>query len=144
MACFVWQRQTIKNLLQWQLLFQNPFLRKDSYMAHVTEFERYAIFANGGKQYQAIEGVTLQLEKIEGEVGQNVEFSDVLFRKLGDNQFEIGQPTLKGAIKAVIIKHLRGEKKIIFRFRRRNKYRVKKGHRQNHTVVRITEIGAKS
>ena len=57
-------------------------------------------------------------------------------------QFEIGQPTLKGAVKAVILKQIKGPKVTIFRFKRRNKYRVKKGHRQLHTVVRIQAIGA--
>ncbi len=111
-------------------------------MAHVTEFERYAIFSTGGKQYQAIEGLTVQIEKLEGQDGDIVEFTDVLFRKIGEGQFEIGQPTLKGAIKAVILKQIKGPKVTIFRFRRRNKYRVKKGHRQLHTVVRIQTIGA--
>jgi large subunit ribosomal protein L21 len=111
-------------------------------MAHVTEFERYAIFSTGGKQYQAIKGVTIQIEKLEGQEGDAVEFTDVLFRKIGDEQFEIGQPTLKGAVTAVIVKQMKGPKVTIFRFKRRNKYRVKKGHRQLHTVVRIEAIGA--
>lgn len=111
-------------------------------MAHVTEFERYALFATGGKQYQAIEGSTVLVEKIDGNEGDVIEFSDVLFRKLGDNNYEVGQPTLNGAVKAVIVKQMKGPKVTIFRFKRRNKYRVKKGHRQLHTVVRIQTIGA--
>ena len=111
-------------------------------MQHKTEFERYAIFATGGKQYQAIEGLTIQIEKLEGQEGTPVEFTDVLFRKIGDNNYEVGQPTLKGAITAVILKQIKGPKVTIFRFKRRNKYRVKKGHRQLHTVIRIQTIGA--
>lgn len=110
--------------------------------AQVTEFERYAIFQTGGKQYQAIEGKTIAVEKLPGESGTPVEFSDVLFRKLADDKFEIGQPTLTGAIKASIVKQTKGPKLIIFRFKRRKKSRVKKGHRQPLTVIRIESLGA--
>jgi large subunit ribosomal protein L21 len=113
-----------------------------SMAAQVTEFERYAIFQTGGKQYQAIEGKTIAVEKLPGEAGTPVEFSDVLFRKLADDAFEIGQPTLNGAIKASIVKQTKGPKLIIFRFKRRKKSRVKKGHRQQLTVIRIESLGA--
>lgn len=109
-------------------------------MAEVAQFERYAIFQNGGKQYQALEGKTVQLEKIDGKEGDKVEFKDVLFRKLDNDNIEIGQPNLTGSVKASIVKHLRGPKLIVFKFKRRQKSRVKKGHRQHHTVVRIESI----
>jgi large subunit ribosomal protein L21 len=109
-------------------------------MAQVTEFDKYAIFANGGKQYQAIEGKTVSLEKIDGEAGDKVEFADVLFRKSADDKMEIGQPVLDGPITATIVKHMKDPKVIIFRFKRRKKSRVKKGHRQCKTVVRIDKI----
>lgn len=109
-------------------------------MSEVVEFKRYAIFQSGGKQYQAIEGKTVQLEKLEGAAGDTVEFKDVLFRKLDTDKMEIGTPLLEGPIKASIVKHLRGPKLTIFRFKRRQKSRVKSGHRQEHTVVRIEKI----
>ena len=109
-------------------------------MTEVTEFKRYAIFQTGGKQYQAIEGQTIGIEKLEGESGTAVEFSEVLFRKLDDNQIEIGQPVLAGPIKASIVKQTQGPKVVIFRFKRRQKSRVKKGHRQPITVIRIESI----
>ncbi|MCF7900291.1 50S ribosomal protein L21 [Candidatus Babeliales bacterium] len=109
-------------------------------MAEITEFKRYAIFQSGGKQYQAIEGQTIGLEKLEGQAGDTVEFSDVFFRKLDENNMEIGQPVLAGPVKASIVKHTQGPKIIIFKFKRRQKSRVKKGHRQPITVVRIESI----
>lgn len=109
-------------------------------MAQTTEFKRYAIFQSGGKQYQAIEGKTIALEKLEGEPGDAVEFAEVFFRKLDNETMEIGQPTLKGAIKASIVKQMKGPKVTVFRFKRRKKSRVKRGHRQLHTVVRIESI----
>lgn len=109
-------------------------------MADRAEFKRYAIFQSGGKQYQAIEGKTVALEKLEGKSGDNVEFKDVLFRKLDDKKMEIGQPLLEGPIKASIVKQTKGPKLTIFRFKRRKKSRVKSGHRQPQTVVRIESI----
>lgn len=104
-------------------------------------YERYALFATGGKQYQAIEGRTLEIEKIEGEPGQKIQFSEVLLRKQGSESLEIGQPTVPGAvITASIIKQGQGSKVIVFKFKRRKKLRVKKGHRQEHTVIRIESI----
>ena len=101
-------------------------------------FENYAIFATGGKQYQAIPGKTVAVELLEGEAGSIIDFSEVFFRKQGADQIEIGQPHVAGAIvKASIIKHQKGPKKIIFKFKRRKKVRTKKGHRQPMTVLRI-------
>lgn len=109
-------------------------------MAEETQFGRYAIFQSGGKQYQAIEGKTVELEKLEGNAGDTVEFTDVFFRKLDGKTMEVGQPTLEGSVKASIVKQMRGPKLTIFRFKRRKKSRVKKGHRQPKTVVRIESI----
>ena len=104
-------------------------------------FEKYAIFQTGGKQYQAIPGKTVAIEKLEGEAGDSINFSEVLFRKLADGKFEFGQPFVNGAaIKASIVKQDKGPKIIVFKFKRRKKSRVKKGHRQPITVVRIESI----
>ncbi|MGC2310466.1 MAG: 50S ribosomal protein L21 [Candidatus Babeliaceae bacterium] len=102
-------------------------------------FDRYAIFQTGGKQYQAIEGKTIAIEKLEAQEGQEVTFSDVLLRKV-DNSIEIGKPYLSSPIKASIVKHTKGPKLIAFKFKRRKKYRRAIGHRQPLTVVRITQI----
>lgn len=103
-------------------------------------FDKYAIFQTGGKQYQAIEGKTVAIEKIEGEAGTPLEFNEVLFRKTGDNVYEIGKPYLTAGIKASIVKQMKGPKVIAFRFKRRHKVRVKRGHRQPITVIRIEAI----
>ena len=103
-------------------------------------FKRYAIFQNGGKQYQAIEGKTIALEKMNGNIGDVVTLDDVLLRKLDDASIEIGQPKLQGSIKATIVRQTRGPKLIVFKFKRRKKSRVKRGHRQHITVVRVTSI----
>lgn len=109
-------------------------------MEKAETFDRYAIFQTGGKQYQAVEGKTVAIEKIDGESGDVLEFKEVLFRKKGDNQFEIGKPHLDSPVKASIVKQTKGPKLISFRFKRRKKVRVKQGHRQHVTVIRIESI----
>ena len=104
-------------------------------------FEAYSIFQTGGKQYQAIVGKTIAIEKIEGEAGSSIDFNEVLFRKKSDNKFEFGKPYVSGAtVKGSIVKQTKGPKLIIFKFGRRKKIRTKKGHRQPLTVIRVESI----
>ena len=106
-----------------------------------TTYRKYAIFQTGGKQYQAVEGKTLAIEKIEGEDGSQIEFSEVLMVvDMDSDSVQIGQPFLTSSIKASIIKQTKGPKLIAFKFKRRKKSRVKKGHRQSLTVIRIEQI----
>ena len=109
-------------------------------MVEKSGYDQYAIIETGGKQYQAIAGKTLGIERLEGEPGDKVSFDKVLFRKKAAGSYEVGRPHLDGDVKASIIKHLRGPKLVIFKFKRRKKVRVKKGHRQEITVVRIETI----
>ena len=103
--------------------------------------EQYVLFQTGGKQYQAIPGKTLAIEKIEGEPGAQLEFSEVLLRKTSAENVEIGTPYVSGVVlKASIVKQMRGEKLVVFRHKRRKKSRVRKGHRQPITVIRIESI----
>ena len=104
---------------------------------HEPTFERYAIFQTGGKQYQAIEGKTVAIEKLTGEVGSSVIFDEVLFLKSKEGDYKVGQPFVETPVKATIVKHMKGPKVIAFKFKRRKKYRRKIGHRQPITVVRI-------
>ena len=104
-------------------------------------FNQYAIFQTGGKQYQAIPGKTVAVEKLEGNAGDQISFAEIVLRKSDDQTIEIGQPFVKGAtIQASIIKQTRSPKVIIFKFQRRKKRRTKTGHRQPITVVRIESI----
>lgn len=110
-------------------------------MEEIKTFPQYAIFETGGKQYQAVPGKTIAVEKLEGEAGDKIEFSEVLFRKTDEEKFEFGQPFVEGAkLTASIVKHLRGPKLVVFRHKRRKKQRTKSGHRQPITVIRIETI----
>jgi large subunit ribosomal protein L21 len=108
-------------------------------MERQDSFAKYAIVQIGAHQYQAIEGKTVAVEKIEGQPGDALQFDQVLVRK--DNQdIQIGAPFVKTAVKASIVKQMKGPKIIILRFKRRKKSRVKKGHRQPLTVIRFESI----
>src|SRR3990167_6452782 len=102
-------------------------------------FDSYAIIQIGKHQYQALPGKTLAIQQIEGEAGKVLEFKEVLLKKDKEN-IQIGTPFVGTTVTASIIKQMRGPKIIIFRFKRRKKSRVKKGHRQSHTIVRIESI----
>jgi len=100
-----------------------------------------AIFRTGGQQYRVSEGDVLRLATIAGDAGQDVVFEEVL-AVVGDAT-TLGQPLVKGAkVTAQIVRHARGEKLIVFKFRRRKRYKRKNGHRQNFTEVKITGISA--
>jgi large subunit ribosomal protein L21 len=108
---------------------------------HKELFDAYAIFESGGKQYQAIIGKTIALEKLDAAIGSTVTVKEVLFRKNGENAYEVGKPYVKGAsISLNVVKHIHGPKLVVFKFGRRKKIRTKKGHRQPLTVVRVEKI----
>lgn len=99
----------------------------------------YAVIKTGGKQYRVAQGDTLRVEKLVGNVGDTVTLSEVLL--LGGESLKIGQPTVAGAkVEAKITAQGRGEKIIVFKFRRRKNYRRKTGHRQPVTTLQITGI----
>ena len=98
----------------------------------------FAIIKTGGKQYRVQEGDVLDIEKLEGEVGDAVNFDQVL--AAGD---KIGAPLVEGAsVSAEIVDQFRGRKIIIFKKRRRQNSRRKNGHRQAFTKVQIKGIKA--
>ena len=100
----------------------------------------FAVIKTGGKQYVVEPGMKLVIEKLEGEVSQEVEFTDVLLVKKGDEVL-IGQPKVKGAkVVAKILEHSRGPKIIVFKKKPKKGYKRKKGHRQWYTLVEIKEI----
>jgi large subunit ribosomal protein L21 len=100
----------------------------------------YAVIRTGGKQYRVTPNAVLTVEKLEAEPGSTVTFHDVL--AVGaEGGLTIGAPTVAGAsVTATVLEQKRGDKVIIFRKKRRQNYRRKKGHRQHLTVLRIAEI----
>jgi large subunit ribosomal protein L21 len=99
----------------------------------------FAVIRTGGKQYRVAADDVLQVEKIGGEPGQIVQFGEVLV--VGADAVTLGAPTVAGAsVAAEVIEQGRGPKVIAFKKRRRKNSRRKRGHRQEFTLVRITEI----
>jgi large subunit ribosomal protein L21 len=100
----------------------------------------YAVVATGGKQYKIKEGETLRIEKVNGNVGDAYTFDQVLLVADGDN-LAVGQPVVAGASVAAHIVEQGKEKKIlVFKYKRRKRYRRKQGHRQPFTAVKIDRI----
>ena len=102
-----------------------------------------AVFETGGKQYRAKTGDLLKVEKLGSEDGAKVTFDRVLLVN-DDGKVTVGAPTVKNAsVTAEVIESERKDKKvIIFKMKRRKGYRNKNGHRQRHSIVKITDIKA--
>lgn len=102
----------------------------------------YAIVRTGGKQYQVACGDQLRVEKLTGDIGDTVDLTDVLMVVDGE-EVKVGQPVVEGAkVVAKIAEQGRGKKIIIFKKKRRKGYRLKQGHRQSYTALKIEEISA--
>ena len=92
----------------------------------------FAVIRTGGKQYKVSKDDVLHIEKLEADQGSTVDFDDVLF----------GEGGKKAKVTATVLEHMRAAKVIIFKKKRRQNYRRRKGHRQYQTVVKITDVKA--
>ena len=100
----------------------------------------YAVLETGSKQYRVSAGDKLEVERLATEAGQAVTFDRVLLVN-NDGKLSIGSPTVANAtVVADVVGHIRGEKKIAFKMKRRKGYHKTIGHRQELTVVQIKEI----
>ena len=100
----------------------------------------FAVIKTGGKQYRVAADEVVTVGKLAGEPGDKITFDTVLM-VTGDNGTQVGAPTVAGlTVTGEVVEHTRGEKVIAFKKRRRQNSRRKRGHRQDYTVVRITEI----
>jgi len=100
----------------------------------------YAVVKTGGKEYRVTQGDLIRVEKLEGNVGDQVELKDVLMvSKEGEAQF--GTPQLANVvIKGEIVQEGKGEKVLTYKMKRRKNYRRFKGHRQTYTYLKVNEI----
>jgi large subunit ribosomal protein L21 len=100
----------------------------------------YAVLETGSKQYRVSAGDTLEIERLAVEAGQPVTFDRVLLVNQ-DGKVTVGAPTVSAAtVVADVVEHIRGEKKIAFKMKRRKGFHKTIGHRQELTVVKIKEI----
>lgn len=101
----------------------------------------FAIIQTGGKQLKVVEGQEIYVEKLEVEANDTYEFTEVL--AVGTDKLVIGQPTVAGAkVVAKVVKQGRGNKIIVFKYKRRKNYRRKQGHRQAYTKLVVEKIVA--
>jgi len=101
---------------------------------------KYAVIESGGKQYRVSEGDVILVDRLPEEIGQEIIYNQVLLFKDNDNTL-VGMPLIKEAnVNATIVDHIKGKKIVIFKYRAKQRYRVKTGHRQNYTAVKIDSI----
>jgi len=114
--------------------------KKSPKVKEASVYSGYAIIRTGGKQYQVSAGTLVRVEKISGNVGDTVELKDVL-AVIDDDNAKIGQPTVEGAVvTATIVEQDKAKKVLVFKKKRRKGYRVKNGHRQMFTALKISDI----
>lgn len=102
----------------------------------------YAVVETGGKQYKVTVGETIDVERLKADIGETVELDRVLMVADGE-QVQVGSPVVDGAsVSATVVDHDRARKVIIFKYRAKQRYRRKTGHRQDYTRLRIDEIKA--
>ena len=103
---------------------------------------QYAVISTGGKQYLAIPGKELVIEKLPQEEGSSLEFDQVLLNVDGD-KVQVGEPLVSGlTVSATVVKQQLADKIRVFKYKSKSRYRRTQGHRQQQTVVRIDAIGA--
>ncbi|MEX1071182.1 MAG: 50S ribosomal protein L21 [Anaerolineales bacterium] len=104
---------------------------------------RYAIIQSGGKQYKAVEGQTVEVDRLDLEVGKKVEIKDVLLVS-DEGNILVGAPTLNEAkVSATVLEQAQGPKITVFKYKPKIRYRVKTGHRQDLTRLQIDSIDFK-
>jgi len=101
---------------------------------------KYAIVESGGKQYKAVEGETIEVDRLPVNAGDKVDLERVLMVVDGDD-IAVGTPTLGIQVKTTVVDHFKGPKIIIFKYSPRKRIRVKGGHRQQYTRLMVNTIG---
>jgi len=100
----------------------------------------YAVIESGGKQYRVSPGETVDVEKLPGEVGAEVEFDKVVAVSKEPGQVLTGAEVGQAKVKGTIASHGRGDKVLVFKFKRKKQYKRTIGHRQDFTRVKVNEI----
>jgi len=99
-----------------------------------------AIIKTGGKQYKVAPGQKIKIEKLEGSEGDAINLGDVLLMA-DEKDVKIGQPKVEGAkVTAKILKQDRAKKVIVFKYKPKKRYQVKRGHRQPYTLIEVESI----
>lgn len=100
----------------------------------------YAVIRSGGKQYRVEPGATIEIERLEGKVGGKVTFDEVLAVRTDEKKMLTGGDAAKAKITGKIVRHLRGPKVKVMKYKTGGQYKIERGHRQNYTAVEVGEI----
>ena len=101
---------------------------------------KYAIVESGGKQYKAVEGSTIEVDRLHLEIGKKIQLKEVFLYHDG-KKATVGTPKLKDVkVSAIVVDQFKAKKILVFKYKSRQRYRVKSGHRQKHTRLMINKI----
>lgn len=104
---------------------------------------KYAVVESGGKQYRAVEGETIDVDLLPVEAGQEINLDSVLL-VVNEEAISVGTPVVQGArVKATVVDHVKGPKIVVFKYRPKKRIRVKTGHRQRYTRLKVEKIEEK-
>lgn len=100
----------------------------------------YAVIRSGGKQYRVEPGATIEVERLDGKVGGKVTFDEVLAVRTDEKRMLTGGDAAKAKITGKIVKHVRGPKVKVLKYKTGGQYKIQRGHRQGYTAVQVGEI----
>src|ERR1700682_3854067 len=100
----------------------------------------YAVIQTGGKQYRVAPGDTIRIERVSGEVGEKVTFGSVLGVHTDEKKVILGPNASKATVTGKIIEQGRAKKVTVLKFKKTNQYKISRGHRQNYTAVKVSDI----
>ena len=100
----------------------------------------YAVIQTGGKQYRVVPGDTIRIERVDGKVGEKVNFGSVLAVHTDDKKVLLGADAGKASVTGKIVQQGRAKKVIVLKFKKTNQYKIQRGHRQNFTAVQVSDI----
>ncbi|MCC6146211.1 MAG: 50S ribosomal protein L21 [Anaerolineaceae bacterium] len=104
---------------------------------------KYAVVESGGKQYRVVEGATLEVDRLPVEAGQEV-LLDLVLLLVNEDVVSVGAPVLTGVtVKTTVVEHTKGPKIVVFKYRPKKRIRVKTGHRQQYTSLKVNSIEEK-
>jgi large subunit ribosomal protein L21 len=100
----------------------------------------YAVIQTGGKQYRVAPGDTIRIERVEGKIGEKVNFGSVLAVHTDDKRIVLGADANKATVTGKIVAQGRAKKVTVLKFKKTNQYKISRGHRQNYTAVQVGDI----
>ena len=100
----------------------------------------YAVIRSGGKQYRVAPGDTVRVERMDGKIGSKITFGEVISVRTDDPKTLSGKDLEGAKVTGKIVKHVRGPKVTVMKYKNCNQYKITRGHRQNYTAIEIGEI----